>query len=336
MAEAIRTIEVGGTSAAAILMLILDDTSATAVLGALDPEEVHQIGAAMLDATDVDEQAIAQSLAAFHGVAQRCAPVVCGPRAGGRVRTLIEQSVGEDLAAPMIDRLAPVPTRRPFAALQWSDAARIAGLLEDEHPQVAAIMLTHLDPAQASQVLVLLPDALRLEVVHRVATIQRVDPAIVEELDRRFNGAILRRGGSGLSAAGGPEGAARLLARGDPGEAKRMVAALAKRDRAIARAVDDALLLFDDLANLDPKSLGVLVRSTDADVLALALVGSPARFIDALLGTLSSRAADTVRDALVEKANAPVADVDGARKTILLTARRMADAGEISLNPGGR
>jgi len=329
---ATQTAPASGCEAAAILLMVLSESEASEVLSRLEPDEVQQLGTAMFGVTDVSETQVEGVLDQF--VDRARARTTIGFGADVQIRGIMQRALGQDRAENLMARITPVQHASALEALKWMDAPTIARLIESEHPQIAALVLAHLEPPIAADVLQLLDEEMQPDLVYRVATLGPVSADALEELEL-----ILLRG-VGQSAVvtttrrGGAAEAAQIVNNTRKIAEARIIKALAKLDKSLARQIEEEMFVFENLNDLDDKSLGALMRGVSSDILVVALKGAPPALRLRMLGCMSARAAQSIQDEMSEKGPIRLAEVQDAQKEILSVARDLAEAGTIML--GGR
>ena len=322
-----------GVERAAVLMMVVGDDEAAAILQKLDPDEVRSLGSAMMAVADVSEWEMAQVLDDFTGRAQERSAIQFDPRP--KLETLVTRALGPERAGTVLASILPPEPAESISALAWMDATEIAGMLEDEHPQIAAVLLAHLDPAVAAQVLEMLPEANQPQVLRRVARLGPVTPdaiATLTQLLERHAGQPKRVAGVQM---GGTREAAKIMSSARKITEQKVMPKLAKIDREIARAIEEAMFVFDNLLELDDKNMGTLLRNIDSDVLVRSLKGVDEAARTRFLSCMSSRAADTIRDEMEARGPMKMAEVLDAQKAMIAIARQLVKDGTITMPGGG-
>ncbi|KQM93256.1 flagellar motor switch protein FliG [Sphingomonas sp. Leaf22] len=321
-----------GVERAAVLMMLVGEEEAAAILQKLDPEEVQQLGKAMFTVADVSEDEVTVVLDDFVEKARERTTVGFDPRP--HIETVMNRALGADKAESVLAKITPIETACQIELLDWMDASEIVSLIKDEHPQIAAVLLANLDPAIAAQVLEGLPEVAQPQILHRIAKLGPITPEAIETLksmlSRRSTG---RSSGSGVQL-GGAKDAARILSSGRKATENRVMPKLAKIDRDIARAIEDQLFVFDNLLEMDDKNLGVLIRNVDSDLLVRALKGVDEAGRNRFLGCMSARAADGIRDEIEARGPMKLAEVLDAQKGVITVARQLAKDGTIMMGGG--
>jgi flagellar motor switch protein FliG len=318
-----------GSEAAAILLMMLGDAEAAEILSYLEPHEVQHLGSAMFGVADVSETQVETVFNTF--MTRNKARTTIGFGAAPRIRAVMEHALGADRAENVLARITPPTRSRALDPLRWMDAKTIAGLIESEHPQIAAVVLAHLEPPIAADVLQLLPGEDQPDLIYRVAKLESVTAEALEELERILVAQVGKVSSAPAATRGGASEAAKIMNNMRPGSDQRIIRSLAKADKQLAQKIEDEMFIFDDLGALDEKNLGILLRNIENDVLIVALKGCDDKLREKMLGCMSARAADSIRDEMAERGPLRLAEVQDAQKDVLATARRLADAGTLML-----
>ncbi|HEY1146093.1 MAG TPA: flagellar motor switch protein FliG [Allosphingosinicella sp.] len=329
--EKTRPVSMKGSDAAAILLMVLGDEEASDLLGRLDPAEVQQLGSAMFGVTDVSERQVENVFDIFINRARETTAIGFG--AASRIRSVMENAIGSERADNILARITPPTRSTALDAVRWMDPKTIAALVEPEHPQAAALVLSHLDAPIAAEVLQLLPATMQADVVYRIATLEAVTAEALEDLERILVREVARSAATPSTARGGVSEAAKIMNAMRPGSDQRIIRSVAKVDKAIAQTIQDEMFIFDDLMKLDDKGLGFLLRSIETPILVVALKGADERLKERCFGCMSSRAATTIQDEMEERGPMRMTEVVEAQKEMLATARRLAEDGSLLL-PG--
>lgn len=321
-----------GVERAAVLMMLVGDDEAAAILQKLEPDEVRELGRAMFAVADVTEIEVESVLNDFVGKARDRTAIGFDPRP--KIESVMTRALGQEKAENVLARITPSHDACEIDLLDWMDASDIAALVEKEHPQIAAVLIANLDPGIAAQVLELLPEAAQPEIVHRIATLGPVTPEAVETLKSVIaSQAGGRRGSTGVTI-GGTREAAKIMSSARKATEQRVMPKLAKMDRDVARAIEEAMFVFENLLELDDKNLGTLIRNIDSDILTRALKGVDESIRGRFLGCMSSRAADGIRDEMEARGPMKLSEVLDAQKVIIQIARNLAKDGTIQMGAG--
>ena len=321
-----------GSAAAAILLMLLDESEAATILKQLDPDEVRQLAKAMFDTANASEQQIGLALDRFVTRSRDVSALAIG--ADIRIRTVINEAVGNVRADNILAAVAPQRSAASLEMLRWMDVDAISGLLASEHPQVGALILSVLVPDVAARAIETLDELLQADLVLRAAMLTSVPAAAIEDLESVLASANVDGQRVAKQAIGGPSDVAKIMKKMPKQLSERTLRSLKKHDRVLAQTIEEEMFIFENLRDLDKKSLSSVLRSVDAAQLAIALKGADEDMVDMCLATMSQRAAETIRDEMGEMTMVKRADVDDAQKSVMQIVRQMAAAGEIMIAGG--
>lgn len=325
---------ISGPELAAIMVMLLDDDHAATLMAQLDPSELRLLGEKMCEIGEIDAEAITQAL---QGFVDNAATVTMN--AHGRVeqvRHLMTHAVGELKAENLMQRIAP-GAPLPGSTLElarWLTPHALVPLVQGEPPQTVAVLLVQLDPDVAAAVLHALPESLQPQIVHRIATLGPVAPEAIAMLESLLTQKITECHGSAALTLGGPREAADIINASARAVEKRVMPEIAKKDKVLAKAIENEMFKFEHLFVLDDKSMGSLLREVDSDTLIAALKGIAADQRECFFRAMSSRAAEGVRDEIEARGRMKMAEVVEAQKAVVTAARRLAAEGTIVFGAG--
>lgn len=322
-----------GSAAAAVLLMLFSEDEAAQILSRLEPDEVRQLGYAMYDVADVEIEEVNQALDQFVSKARRRTTIGYG--ATRHIRGAMHKALGPERADNMLARITPPTRSTKLAMLKWMEAGEIAAIVENEHPQVMAVVLAHLEPSVAADVLMLLPPELHEDIVYRVATLGPVSNEALEALEVMMaSGTPVAKKGA-TSQRGGTSEAAAIMNNVRKDMEQRIIKALTKRDKILAQTIEEEMFIFDNLIDMDEKNMGALLRGIDTELLVVALKGANEMLKARMLGCMSQRAAQSIADEMEERGPMRLADVVDAQKKVVAEARRLAEQGTIMLGGPG-
>ncbi|WP_366516583.1 flagellar motor switch protein FliG [Solimonas fluminis] len=322
-----------GAERAAILLMSLGEAEAAEVLKHMGAKDVQKVGQAMASLTNVTRERANEVMDRF--VMELDNQTALGVGADDYVRRVLVGALGEDKASGLIDRILLGRNSKGLEALKWMETRAVADLVRNEHPQIVAIVLAYLDPDQAAEVLELLPERMRGDVLMRIARLDGIQPAALRELDEIMEKQF--SGGNNLksSSVGGLKVAAGILNLMDSAMEQTIVARIGEVDADLSQRIQDLMFVFDDLGEVDDRGIQTLLRDLSTETLGMALKGADARIKDKFVKNMSKRAGEMLLEDMEAKGPARVSDVEAAQKEILAAARRLADAGTISLGGKG-
>lgn len=324
---------IDGKSAAAVLMMLLEEEEAAAIVGHLDANEVKALGSAMLGVAGISEGNVEAALDLFAEKCRGVNPLAADPTP--RVRSVIEQALGPARAGTLLADIAPASSPKLTEMLDWMEVDVIALLLDNEHPQVGALVVSSLSADLAAQALGKLEEGRQTDLLLRAARLGRVSVEAIAELEdivSRYAGDAAPPPKVELS---GSTGVAKIMNSLGKPKGERLIKAIRKADKPIADAIEEGMFVFEDLLDLDTKALGTVMRSVESSSLVYALKGAPKELVDRIFASMSQRAAQAIQDEMVEKTMVKRAEVDEAQRAVIAIARQLADAGEIVLGTAG-
>lgn len=322
-----------GAQHGAILLLALGEECAAQVFKHLSPKEVQRLGERMARLTTVTDVQFDHVLRRFENTVENQRSLVSDT--GAYVSNVLRLALGEDKAGLLIDRIVQGRDVSGIESLKWMDAQAIAELIRNEHPQIVASILVHLDRDQASGVLLHFDERLRGDVMLRIATLDGIQPNALKELNDVLSKVLA--GGDRVRKAplGGPKAAAEILNYLGSAVEASVLGSIREGDAELAQKIEDQMFTFSDLLKLDNKAIQLTLREVAGDALVVALKGAEPELRDKILSNMSSRAAETLRDDLESKGPVRVSEVEMQQKEILKLVRRLSDEGQIVLGGAG-
>lgn len=322
-----------GVDRAAILLLSLGEEKAAKVLTHMDPKEVQKIGIAMAEVNNISKDQVDHVVTDFIRTAEKHTSIGLGK--DDYIRNMLVSALGENKATKVIDRILLGGNTKGLETLKWMDPRAVSELIRHEHPQIIAIVLAYLEPDQAGEVLGLLQERVRVDVVMRIATLDGIMPTALNELN-----AIMEKhfeGQSNIKSAnvGGVKAAANILNTMDSATEVEVIDNVKEIDTDLGDKIQDLMFVFDNLVDVDERGIQTLLREISSDSLILALKGADDRLKDKFFSNMSKRASEMLREDLEAKGPVKLSEVENAQKEILGIARRMAEAGDISLGGKG-
>jgi flagellar motor switch protein FliG len=321
-----------GIHASAILLLALGEDCAAEVFKFLAPKEVHRLGERMARLTTVADAQFDDVLTRFDGAVESQRSLVGD--AGAYVSNVLKLALGDDKAGLLIDRIVQGRDVSGIESLKWMDPGAIAELIRNEHPQIIATILVHLDRDHASGVLAALDERPRKDVVLRIATLDGIQPNALKELNDVLSKVLA--GGERVRKAplGGPKAAAEILNFLGSTIEVAVLGAIREDDADLAQKIEEQMFTFADLMKLDNKGLQRVLRDVPGEQLIVALKGAEPEMREKVLANMSARAAETLREDLESRGPVRVSDVEAQQKEILKLVKRLADEGEIMMVSG--
>jgi flagellar motor switch protein FliG len=325
--------ELAGTQRAAILLMSLGEQDAANLLKQLDAREVQKLGIAMAELKEVSRDQMSSVLDTFIGVVDGKADIASGSQE--YVRRVLTQAVGKQKTDLLLDRVSTGQTGQGIEALKWMDAKAVAQIISGEHPQIAAIVLSHLESDPAASILPLLSDEMRTDVLMRIASLNEVPQSALTELDQLVEKQANATPPVALRRIGGARTVANILNAMEKDKSGEELGKIEQADGDMHGRIKDLLFIFDNLLGVDDRGIQGLLREVGSDVLALALRGAEPEVQDKILRNMSKRAAEILKDDMEARGPVKLADVEAAQKEIIVIAQRLAEEGTISLGGKG-
>ncbi len=323
-----------GVQRAAVLLLAMGSENAAEVLKHLNPKEVQILGAAMASLENINRSVMEAVMDEF--IAEVGEKTAMGIGSEDYIREMMVNALGEDKAKNMIDRILLGTGNKGLESLKWMDPRSVAEVIRLEHPQIIAIVLSYLEPDQSAEVLNMLPERARGDIMMRVASLDGLPPAALKELDfimeKQFSGAAQN---VSQSSMGGLKTAANILNFMDSSVESAIVETISEHDQEMADGIQELMFVFENLNDVDDRGIQALLREISSDVLTVALKGADEGIKEKILRNMSKRAAEMLREDMEARGPTRLSDVEAAQKEIISTARRLADEGDIVLGGGG-
>ncbi|WP_110656032.1 flagellar motor switch protein FliG [Salinicola halimionae] len=326
------TLEMTGARRGAILLLSLDEDSAAEVFKYLSSREVQDISQEMAKLGQVSHEEMAAVLRDFHDEAEQFTAI--NLHSNDHIRAVLTKALGSERASSLIeDILETSNTASGIDSLNLMEASMVAELIRDEHPQIIATIMVHLERSQAANILELFDEKRRDDVMLRIATFSGVQPAALQELTEvltsMLDGTNLKR-----SKMGGVRTAAEILNLMNTAQEEQVIDVVRAHSEDLAQRIIDEMFLFENLLDIDDRGIQMILREVETNSLVIALRGSEEALIDKFTRNMSQRAAQLMREDMENRGPIRLSQVENEQKAILGAVRRLADSGEIALSGG--
>lgn len=322
-----------GVEKAAILLLSLSEEDAAQILKHLEPKQVQKVGLAMAQTTDLNQAKIAAVHRRFIEQIQNFSTI--GFQSEEFIKRALTAALGEEKAANLIDQIVLGGGARGLDSLKWMDSKQVANIIRNEHPQIQTIVLSYLEPEQSAEILSQFPEKVRLDLTMRIANLEEVQPAALQELNEIMEKQFAGQAGAQTAKMGGLKAAADILNYLDTNLEGQLMDAIREHDEEMAQQIQDLMFVFENLIDVDDRGIQTILREVQQDVLMKALKGTDENLKEKIFKNMSKRAAELLQDDLEAMGPVRVSEVEAAQKEILSVARRLSDAGEIMLGGGG-
>ncbi|HZN48163.1 MAG TPA: flagellar motor switch protein FliG [Ramlibacter sp.] len=321
-----------GVTRSAILLMSLGEEEAVEVFKHLGPREVQKLSQAMARLSNVTREQVAGVLREFRLEAEQQAPVTGGDQ---YIRSVLTRALGDEKASALVDRILQGQDASGIESLKWMDAGSVAELVGNEHPQIIATILVHLDAEQASEVLAQFDQGLRNVVMLRIATLEAVQPAALRDLDEVLTQRLKGSDRARKTSRGGVKAAAEILNHLDGTLEASVSAHIRGMDADLAQQIQDTMFVFDDLLDLDDHAVRLLLGEVQSETLIVALKGASEPLREKIFKNMSQRAAEMLRDDLEARGAVRLSEVEAEQREMLRIVRRLADEGQIALGGKG-
>lgn len=322
-----------GIEKAAILLLSLSEEDAAQILKHLEPKQVQRLGQAMAGIEDMTQPKITAVHKSFIEEIQNYSTI--GFQSQEFVRRALTAALGEDKAANLVDQILSGNGAKGLESLKWMDSKQVASIIRNEHPQIQTIVMSYLEPEQSAEILSQFPEKVRLDLLMRVANLEEVQPAALQELNEIMEKQFAGQAGTQAAKMGGLKSAANIMNYLDTNVEGQLMDAIREQDEEMSQQIQDLMFVFDNLIDVDDRGIQTILREVQQESLLKAIKGAEESLKNKITSNMSKRAAEMLIDDLEALGPIRVSEVETAQKEILSIARRLADAGEIMLGGGG-
>ena len=325
--------ELGGTERAALLLMTLGDSDAAEVLKFMGANEVHELGSAMATLKSISRRDADRVLDAFIIDVEDLTAL--GVDTENYVRKLLGNAFGAAKANAFIERIVTGDDAQGLDALKWMSSREVVDIIQDEHPQIIAIVLAYLESGQAGEVIEKLPAEIRSDIIMRVARLTDIQQSALAEIESLIANKSADSSRGGTRKVGGDKVAAGIVNSLKPERGEQLLEEIKERNEELSVRIEEMMFVFDTLLEVDDRGIQALLREISNELLVVALKGCDPEISDKILGNMSKRAGTLLREDMDAKGPMKLSDVEAAQKDILDVARRLADAGDIDLGTSG-
>jgi len=322
-----------GAEKAAILLLSLSEEDAAQILKHLEPKQVQQVGMIMAGMEDFTQQKITAVHKQFINEIQNFSTI--GFQSEEFVRKALTAALGEDKAGNLIDQIVMGGGAKGLDSLKWMDSKQVANIIRNEHPQIQTIVLSYLEPEQSAEIMTQFADKVRLDLMMRIANLEEVQPAALQELNEIMEKQFAGQAGAQAAKMGGLKAAADIMNYLESNVEGMLMDSIREHDEEMSQQIQDLMFVFENLADVDDRGIQAILREVQQDALMKAIKGADEALREKIMANMSKRAAEMLADDLEAMGPVRISEVEAAQKEILSVARRLSDAGEIMLGGGG-
>ncbi|WP_424192094.1 flagellar motor switch protein FliG [Ampullimonas aquatilis] len=318
----------------AILLMSLGEEQAAEVLKYLAPREVQKLGTQMAKLKSISREKMDKVLGRFHSEADENTSF--GIDSDAYLRDVLTKALGDDKANLLLNRILDNSDTSGIESLKFMEASSVAELIRNEHPQIIASIIVHLERDQAAQVLALFTDRLKADVMLRIVTLDGIQPLAMRELNDVLS-KLLTSGevNSKKTALGGVDIAAEILNFAGSAQEQIIIDSIKEYDEELAQKISDKMFTFDNILDIDDRGIQTLLREIQSESLIIALKGANEAMREKIFKNMSSRAAEMLREDLESRGPVRVSEVEAEQKEILKVVRRLSEEGQIMLGGSG-
>lgn len=324
-----------GPKKAAILLLALGEDAAADVMKNLEEAEIQQVGYYMTRFTDVSSEELDIVLEEFYRNSVMTDDGVNISSSPDFVKNALTKALGADRARELSDNLRAGEEEAGLEALRYAEPIMIANYIRTEHPQTIALILSYLKNAeQSSAVLREMPESLQADILYRMAVIESIPPGVISEMNEVLT-EEMKTAGSMATSVGGVEPVAEILNSVDKATETRILSSIEETNPELAEQIRELMFTFEDMALIDAKQMQLVMKDVDQADMVLALKTASDAVKELIFGSMSSRAAEMVREDLENLGPAKLSDVEAAQQKIIKVVKKLEEAGTISIAGAG-
>ena len=315
---------------AAVLLMTLPEEEASSLMSKLDPKQVEQVSIEIARTRSVASDEQDRVIKEF---------AEAGPSSGGRVggievaKTLMQRALGPGAAAALNNVRQSIEAM-PFSFLRQADSQNVLTYINDEHPQTIALILSHLPPNQGAEILAGLPEARRLAVVRRIATMGRTSPDIIREVEQGLERRMSSVMSQSFERAGGVEAVAEILNVSDRATERTLLDALRVEDPQLVEEIRRLMFVFEDIGRFSDKDIQTILKNVETSQWALALKGASESLREKILKNMSERAAEMLKEEIEFLGAVKRSAVEDKQQEIVDVIRKLEDSGDIEIATG--
>jgi len=324
-----------GPKKAAILLLALGEDGAADVMKNLEEAEIQQVGYYMSRFTDVSPEELDIVLEEFYRNSVMADEGVNISSSPDFVKNALTKALGADRAKELSDNLRAGEDEVGLEALRYAEPIMISNYIRSEHPQTIALILSYLkNVEQSATVLRELPESLQADVLYRMAVIESIPPGVVAEMNEVLT-EEMKTAGSMATSVGGVEPVAEILNSVDKATETRILASIEESNPDLAEQIRELMFTFEDMALIDAKQMQIVMKDVDQADMLLALKTASDAVKELIFSSMSSRAAEMVRDDLENLGPAKISDVEAAQQKIIKVVKKLEEDGTIVIAGAG-
>jgi flagellar motor switch protein FliG len=316
---------------AAMLLIVLGEQTSAELLQQLSEEDVQTVSREVAKITAISAEQAEAVLEEFHHISTAGDYVARGGI--DFARKLLTRAFDPDVAKRLLDRLTKAlgAEAASFDAIQKADPQQLAKFIHNEHPQTIALVLSHLNYSQGAALLTSLPAPMRADVAQRMASLDQISPDIILKIASVIGQKLKALGEFSRESYGGVRAVAEMLNRLDSGSSRGILDHIEQQDTNLAETIRHLMFVFEDLLLIDPMGLKEVLAKVDRKILTVALKGTSEQLRNHMLGCMSQRGADMLREDMEALGPIKIKEVESAQQQIIALVRQLESQGVLSL-----
>ncbi|PIQ97928.1 MAG: flagellar motor switch protein FliG [Nitrospinae bacterium CG11_big_fil_rev_8_21_14_0_20_56_8] len=325
-----------GPEKAAALLMSLGEETAASVLSVLDEREIQTIGNYISSLGDVDINTMDSVTKEFHDLVEAGTGGL-GIAGMDFLKSTLMKAMDPNKATEILNNIT-APGEEMGGGLEtvrMLEPRLIASFLTNEHPQTAAIVLAHLDPPVASLVVRELPEENRMEIVHRLATLERVAPGVIRELDEALQQEFRASGAVTGNKLGGIESAAHIMGSLDRATETAILTAMDEVDPDLANEIRNLRFTFEDILKIDDQGVQLVMKEVNQEDLLISLKTASDQLKEKLFANMSERAAMMLKEDLESLGPTKISEVEKSQQKVIAICKKLEEEGKIVIGGGG-
>lgn len=326
MAETVEK-KINGRKKAAIVMVAIGSDYAAKVYKNLKDEEIESLTLEVATLQKLEPDHMEQILMEFYEMCLAQKYIVEG--GVDTAKDILEKSFGAQKARSIIDKVIVSIGTKEFDFMKKTDPKQLYNFIQNEHPQTIALILSYATKMQATSIIGMLPKQKQLEVVERIAKMDRISPDVIKEVESSLQKKLSTIGASDNTELGGIKYTAELLNTVDRSTEKFIFDELGKKDSELVNEIRKLMFVFEDITKLDDMAMQRLNRDLDPKDLIAALKNSTEEVQNAFFNNMSKRVSDTIKEDMQYARNIRHRDVEAAQTRIVNKIRELEESGEI-------
>jgi flagellar motor switch protein FliG len=323
-----------GKQKAAAIIISLGADDASKIYKYLKEEEIEQLTFEISRLQHLNPQIMENTLKDFYDLCLTQKVITEG--GFEYAKNVLEKAFGAQTASSLLERVTKTMRTKSFEFLRKADYKNLITIIQNEHPQTIALILSYARADQASAVIAELPKEKRIDVVERIAKMDRTSPEIIKyvemELEKKFNSIV----SVDFTEIGGVNYVADVMNNMDRSNEKYIFDELNKKDVKLADEIRKRMFVFEDIVTMDSLGIQRFLREVDSKDLVFAIKGSNKEVADVLFGNMSTKMAETIKSELEYTHNVRLRDVEEAQQRIVSVIRRLEEEGELFIAKGGK